>query len=134
MKFIIITTFMISLIAYSQEKINNNDLRHVSKVISISEGKSTYEFSKNKLDQLFYESKVGSKFLKKKIDRIEFKKIDDSFVNDFINLKYMMSATPKECKISHTLFMRGESLNVCSSEKKKIEKIKLLISKINQIK
>jgi hypothetical protein len=134
MKFTILSIFIISFSAHSQEQINNNDLRHVNKVISISEGKSIYEFSKNKLDQLFYESKVGSKFLKKKIDKNEFKKIDDDFVNDFINLKYMMSATPKKCKISHTLFMRGEYLNICSSEKKKIEKIKILISKINQIK
>lgn len=134
MKFIILLILLISFSAYSQEKINNNDLRQLNKVIGISEGKSTFEFSKNKMDQLFYESRVGDKFQKKKIDDLQFKKIDDDFVSDFINLKYMMSSTPKKCKITHTLFMRGESLNICSTEKSKIEKIKILISKINQIK
>jgi hypothetical protein len=64
-----------------------------------------------------------------KVGHNKAKKIDEDFVEAFINLKYMMTPySGKDCKKIFALSMRGEGLNICDGEDEKIKKSKKLIS------
>jgi hypothetical protein len=134
MRKVAIILFISTSLAFAQEKISNIDLRGLNKVLSISDKESKFEFTKSSIDQYFLNTIKNKKYTKTKLGNSDFKIFDKFFVKNFIDLKYMMAPAPKTCKVSYELFMRGEQLRVCTKELKKIKRVKLLISKINDIK
>lgn len=134
MKILIVLTFILNISIQAQDKISNNDLRHLKEILSISFNKSeSLKLLKSKLDQYYLQSSINKKNSSIKIANNEFKKVDDTFVKDFINMKYMMLERPKDCTSSHSLFMRGETLTICKVEKEKNKKVQNLISLIQKL-
>ncbi len=137
-----ILTFVIfltlSLLAMSQEKSDNNDLRGQKRIFSISEkiNKSNiiYEMVSSSSGQFNFQIQKKNKVDKSvKVSGDEVRRVDDNFVDKFITLKYMMGkSSEKNCKKAYSLSLRGEKQKICTHEKEKIDMVKKIIRNLKE--
>lgn len=123
-----------SFCAFAQDKTENTDLRAKKEIFSIK------ELGKN-FEHYTLESSISGQFnisiLKKeklidtkKIDTKFARSMDDEFVDKFISMKYIMKKQrKKDCKDTFLLSLRGEIQKICSSEKEKIDVLRVFIEK-----
>ena len=94
----LLLSFIVSFSLFSQDKIENNDLRGQEKILSIEGKGSRYFFLKSQQDEYFLKKSKNGKEEQSKISNNTFVEFDKEFVDSFINIKYMMNSSPKKCK------------------------------------
>lgn len=111
------------------EKTSNVDLRTFETVLSIDQvNAEKYQLQKSSAGQYFLSRLNKKKNSIYKLSSEKAKLIDESFVESFIHLKYMMPAYDKKCEVQYSLFMRGEEAKICHKEKSKINKSIKIVS------
>lgn len=135
--FSIIFTFIFSFGVFAQlnpKKIKNNDLRGTKEIISISfsgdKKNLRYFINKSSMGDYQLSQSENNKTLKSiKLGSDEGQTLDDSFVDKFVTMKYMMEGNLKEkCEKSFDLSMRGEDLKVCSEDAPRMAIVNELIN------
>jgi hypothetical protein len=122
---------------YTPKKASNSDLRSNSVILSIAQGMKTKKVNialqKSAANHYFISMKTNKSEPVYKISYKSAQEIDERFVSVFIDVKYMSeSFSGKNCSIFYSLSMRGETTNICKSEKvkrKKIENIVFIMKK-----
>ncbi len=111
------------------KKISNTDMRAVPTVLSIKNKEAEKLTLKKSINgQYFLEKSNDSELVMFKLSSSKARKIDEAFVERFINLKYMMTPfSGKKCDIQYELIMRGEKSQVCKVESLKIKESEKLI-------
>jgi hypothetical protein len=131
MKLKILTLLLcfISLSFRTPEKTSNIDLRTFETVLSIGDVVgNTYELKKSTAGQYFLTSVEDKQNNIFKVSEARAKKIDETFVEGFIKLKYMMPEMPGKCIVRYSLLMRGEATKICKKEKDKINQSQKIVS------
>ena len=133
-EFIILLTISLPCIAskYKPKKANNSDLRSNSIIISITkvlkEKSNTLTLQKSAANHYFIAMKTKKEKPFYKISYKSAQEIDEKFVSVFIDIKYMsQSFSGKNCSIFYSLSMRGETTNICKTEKEKIKRIDKIV-------
>ena len=126
---LLVFTFILSMSFKTPEKINNTDMRAIPTVLSIKNSKAeTFSLKKSINGQYFLEKSKKSKSIMFKLSSSKAQKIDETFVERFINLKYMMTPfSGKKCDVEYELNMRGEKSQVCKAEALKVKESKKLV-------
>jgi len=124
---------------YAQERTSNFDLRTQKTIFQIKkiEGKNSEQINlKSSISgQYSVDHKLNTQSqMAKKIDIVTAQKLDDEFVDKFINFKYLSKErTGKEkCIEIYFLDLRGETLKICSDEKAKVNELDKMIVKIKE--
>lgn len=117
--------FISSAHSQSEERASNSDLRGGSVLFSIDHKKDNYTLLR---------SAAGAHSLiinnsNEKIDSRVAMQLDDEISAEFINLKYFMGEV-ETCKKFELVSMRGEQLKLCSSDKKRRNKVAALVKLI----
>jgi hypothetical protein len=139
-QFIILSSISFHCLAnkYTPKKVNNSDLRSNTVILSIEESLK----DKNSDILTLHKSSSNHYFISKKnkaldsIHKISYKSaqaLDSQFVAIFLDLKYMTkSFSGKNCSIFYSLSMRGETTNICESEKLKIKRLEKIVFMMNK--
>jgi hypothetical protein len=133
-QFIILLTISLPCMGnnYKPKKANNSDLRSNSIIASITERlnekTNTLTLQKSAANHYFIAMKSKKEEPFYKISYKSAQEIDEKFVSVFIDVKYMsQSFSGKNCSIFYSLSMRGETTNICKTEKEKIKKIDKIV-------
>lgn len=135
MKLMILTALvcLISLSFKNPIKTSNNDLRTFETILSISEiSGDEFKLQRSTDGQYLLSGLKDKNSITHKLSQSKARNIDESFVEGFVKLKYMMPAVDGECKVEFSLFMRGEATTICRKEKNKIAQSKKIVSLFNK--
>lgn len=126
-------------LGYAQERTSNNDLRSKKTIFQIKkiDKKNNLEINLNSSISGQYSVEIqldDSERKTNKVDVVTAQKLDDEFVDKFINFKYLMKERKGEgkCREIYSLDLRGESQKICADEKEKLTELDKLITKIKE--
>ena len=109
-------------------KVNNNDLRGEKKIFSVANPKNNSQnlaLLESGESQFLLETEGKERL---KVSGNFAQEADSVFVKSFIDLKYgSPAAKTAQCPHYITLFFRGESEKVCSSDNKRVAKVEELL-------
>jgi hypothetical protein len=135
----LLVLLFISLSAFAQhsdqpQKESTADLRHVNVLFSIEDVGEEETYILNRTQGLdHYLKKVdGSDEAIQKVDSREAKKLDADFAAKFLKCQYEISNVEGECKVTHRLYMKGETQDICKKDEKKGQEMNALIKELNQ--
>lgn len=110
-----------------------NSYRHAKEIFKIhilTNKIESYGLEQNEKDYKFYHEASGQKkYFKLSNEAAE--ELDQSFVSQFISLKYSFPKSDNKCKTIYKLFMRGESEFVCKLEEKRTQLVQNVLKKIH---
>lgn len=137
MRLLVVFLFSLSVFAQHSEqpqKESSADLRHVNVLFSVEDVAEEETFILNRTQGLdHYLKKVEGKDEEtQKVDSREAKKLDADFAAKFLKCQYEIPSVEGECKVTHRLYMKGETQDICKKDEKKSQEIKALIKDLNQ--
>lgn len=114
-------------------KVKNNDLRGEKKIFYVNNPKNNSQnlaLLESGESQFLLETKGNERL---KVSGAFAQEADGVFVKSFIDLKYGDPVTQiNECPHYITLFFRGESEKVCSSDDKRVAKVEELLKTVKK--
>ena len=141
MKKLVISIFLLifSTTTFAQQKSFSGDLRTKKVVFELESHKSkktlTYKLEKSTVGEFSLSHLFDTELQKTwKLTKEKAQKLDDSFFNQFLSLKYDMKAyTKKKCEKLYSLTMHSSDyLKICKQDKERVKIITQFLKNIQK--
>lgn len=116
--------------AQDEERASNADLRGGRVLFSVDYLKANYALLRSSAGDHSLVTTINNDSNYQKLNSKVAVSLDDKIAAEFINLKYFMGEI-KTCSQASKFEMRGESLQVCPDDKKRLAKVDELVKLIN---
>lgn len=127
---VFLLNFTMNSFAQLEERASNADLRGGRILFSIEYSKRNYSLLRSAAGDHSLITTIEKDSNHQKINTRKAIALDDKIAAEFINLKYFMGEI-KKCSQANQFEMRGESLEVCPDDKKRLAKVDELVKLIN---
>jgi len=125
-----ILLFLVSFTSFAQHasqpvKESSADLRSGIIMFSIedTEEDSVYWLERTANLDYFLRMKEGDDEKIRKVDTRDAKKVDMDFASRFLKCQYELPPSPKDCKVTLRLSMKGETQDICKKDDKKAQEM-----------